>query len=83
MDYFVYIFKCSDGSFYTGITSDIEKRLKQHNGLLKGGAKYTRGKGPVVLKHFEKFETRGQALKREAEIKKLKKTEKEKLEDSY
>ena len=77
--FFVYIVKCSDNSYYTGIATNLEKRIKEHNGQLKGGAKYTKGKGPVVLKHFEKFETRGQALKREAEIKKLKKTEKERL----
>jgi len=77
--YFVYILTCSDGSFYTGITSNIEKRLKQHNGILKGGSTYTRSRRPVKLKYFEKLNNKSQALKREAEIKKLKKTEKEKL----
>ena len=71
MNYFVYVVQCSDRSFYTGIARDLEKRLREHNGLLKGGAKYTRGKGPVVLKHFEKYSTRSEALKREAEIKNL------------
>lgn len=77
--FFVYIVKCSDNSYYTGIATNLEKRIKEHNGLLKGGAKYTRGKGPVVLKHFEKFETRSQALKREAEIKKMERAEKQAL----
>lgn len=79
MDYFVYIVRCSDNSLYTGIATNLEKRIKEHNGQLKGGARYTRGKGPVILKHFEKYNTRSQALKREAEIKKMQKSEKEKL----
>ena len=79
MGYFVYIVQCSDESLYTGIATNLEKRIKEHNGELKGGAKYTRGKGPVVLKHFEKFKTRSEALKREAEIKKLERAEKQAL----
>jgi putative endonuclease len=79
VNYFVYIVKCSDSSYYTGIATNLEKRIKEHNGLLKGGAKYTRGKGPVVLKFFEKYKTRSEALKREAQIKKLSRIEKEKL----
>lgn len=71
MIYYTYIVECSDGSLYTGIAINLEKRIKEHNGQLKGGAKYTRGKGPVILKHFEKYNTRSQALKREAEIKKM------------
>jgi len=46
------LFSVPNGSYYTGITTNLEKRIKEHNGLLKGGAKYTRGKGPVVLKTF-------------------------------
>ena len=61
--YYVYIIKCSDQTYYTGQTDNLETRIKEHNGLLKGGAKYTRGKGPVVLKHFEEYETRSEALK--------------------
>lgn len=76
MNYFVYIIKCSDNSLYTGIATSLEKRIKQHDGKLKGGAKYTRGKGPVKLIYSEEFKTRSQALKREAEIKKLKREEK-------
>lgn len=76
MNYFVYLIECIDKSLYTGITTNLEKRIKQHNGKLKGGAKYTRGKGPVKLTYFEEFKTRSQALKREAEIKKLKRKEK-------
>ncbi len=71
MDYFVYLLKCSDGSFYCGIAKDLDKRLKQHNGLIKGGSVYTRSKRPVKLIYFEEYKTRSDALKREYEIKKL------------
>lgn len=79
MIYYTYIVECSDDSYYTGIATNLEKRIKEHNGESKGGAKYTRGKGPVILKHFEKYKTRSQALKREAEIKKLQRSEKQAL----
>jgi putative endonuclease len=69
--YYVYILECSDGSYYTGQTKNLEIRIKEHNGHLKGGAKYTRGRAPVILKHSEQYSTRGEALKREAEIKKM------------
>jgi len=63
----VYILKCNDGSLYTGITTDIDKRLKVHN---QGkGSRYTRTRRPVNLIYFEEIETKGQALKREIEIK--------------
>ena len=65
----VYIVKCSDGSLYTGITNDLERRLRQHNGELWGGAKYTHSKGPVELMYIEKYMTRSEAAKREYEIK--------------
>lgn len=71
MSYFTYILKCTDGTLYTGSTNDIDKRLKQHNGILKGGAKYTRGRRPVILMHVEEFANQKQALQRENEIKKL------------
>lgn len=77
--YYVYIVECSDGTYYTGQTDNLDLRIKEHNGELKGGAKYTRGKGPIILKHYEKYSTRSEALKREAEIKKLTHQEKEKL----
>lgn len=79
MNYYVYIIKCSDDSLYTGIATNLEKRIREHNGELKGGAKYTRGKGPVFLRHYEVFETRSDALKREAEIKKLSRAQKQAL----
>lgn len=83
MDYFVYIIKCFDGSFYTGIARDLKKRVSQHNGQIKGGAIYTRNKRPVVLKYSEKFKNRSEALKREYEIKQLTRLEKQTLIDSF
>lgn len=65
--WFLYILECGDGSFYTGITTDVEKRIKKHNAGC--GAKYTRGRGPVVLKYREAFDTESLARKREREIK--------------
>jgi putative endonuclease len=65
--YVVYILECSDKTLYVGITNDMEKRLHEHNEL-KSGAKYTRGRRPVVLKYIEKCETKSVALKREFEV---------------
>lgn len=77
MMYYVYILQCSDGSFYTGYTNDLNNRLNVHN---KGrGAKYTRCRLPVKLIYHETYETKSEALKREYGIKKLSRTEKIKL----
>lgn len=67
--YHVYIVKCADGTFYTGITNDLEKRLQQHNGERWGGARYTRGRGPVEFVYLEKYKNRSEASKREYYIK--------------
>lgn len=69
--FYVYIVKCSDGSYYTGITNSLEHRIKQHNGEFKGGAKYTMSKRPVVLKYSEEVGSRSEATKREYEIKSM------------
>ncbi len=69
--YFVYILKCSDNTFYTWITTNLEKRLKQHNGKILWWAKYTKSRQPVQLVYFESAENRSLATKREIEIKKL------------
>ncbi|MCI5568564.1 MAG: GIY-YIG nuclease family protein [Candidatus Alectryocaccobium sp.] len=74
---YTYILRCADGTFYTGWTNDLEKRLEAHNS--KRGAKYTRVRLPVELAYFEEFETETEARKRECAIKKLKRKEKEKL----
>lgn len=71
MSYYTYILKCSDGTYYTGSTSNLDRRIKQHNGLIKGGAKYTRGRRPVVLVYFEDKLTKSSALQKENKLKKL------------
>lgn len=76
-----YILKCNDDSLYTGWTNDITHRLKMHN---EGkGAKYTRGRGPVKLVYLEEFETKQEAMSREAKIKRLSRKEKLLLIETY
>ena len=65
----VYMVRCVDGSYYTGITNDLERRLLAHND--GRGAKYTRGRAPVELCYQEPAESRAAALKREVAIKRL------------
>ena len=65
----LYILRCKDGSLYTGITTDVEKRLEAHRA--GKGAKYTRGRGPLELVYREDCGTHSDALKRELEIKAL------------
>ncbi len=73
--WFVYILRLKDDSLYTGITTDIERRIEKHE---KGrGSKYVRGRLPIELVHREKYGSRSEALKREAEIKKWSKKKKE------
>lgn len=67
--WYIYIVKCIDGSLYTGVTIDTQRRLLEHNGVLQGGAKSIRGKRPVQLVYTEQVNTRQEALKREKEIK--------------
>jgi len=76
MSWSLYIIQCCDGTLYTGITTDITRRLKEHNS--KKGAFYTQNKTPVALVYQEPMENQSKARKREAEIKKL--TRKQKLE---
>lgn len=77
----VYLLRCRDNSLYCGITNDVKARLKKHNDGT--GAKYTRGRGPVELVWKKKMKTATDARKKEAEIKKLKKSEKELLAVRY
>jgi putative endonuclease len=72
----VYIVRCADNSLYTGITTDLERRLFEHNNA-KNGAKYTRPRRPVTLVYQEMADSRSQASKREREIKNL--TQQQKL----
>jgi putative endonuclease len=75
----VYILQCADATFYTGIATDLARRLQQHNGEQAGGPKYTRGRRPVRLVWSEGAADRGSALQREAVIKKLRRSEKIRL----
>ncbi len=71
--------KCADETLYTGITTDIAKRIQAHNGEIKGGAKYTRFKRPVILVYQEVSKDRSSASIREYELKKLSREEKMRL----
>jgi predicted GIY-YIG superfamily endonuclease len=73
--YYVYILACADGSLYTGIATDVERRLAEHNSSLNG-AKYTKSRRPVSLVYQEKCKNRSEALKREYEIKQLSRQQK-------
>jgi len=70
-DWVVYILRCADGRLYTGITTDLDRRLAQHNGLKRGGARFTRGRGPVELLYREGAADRASAARREAALKRL------------
>lgn len=74
MPHHVYILRCDDGTLYTGYTIDIERRIEEHNE--EAGAKYTRGRTPVQLVHTEAYPTRSAAMKREAEIKAMRRDDK-------
>lgn len=78
MNWFVYILRCSDSTYYCWSTNDIEKRLYEHNNL-KSWAHYTKIRRPVEVIYKEQFETLSEARKRECEIKKLSRLQKEKL----
>ena len=72
-----YILRCADGSYYTGWTNDLEKRLAAHNAGT--ASRYTRSRRPVELVYFEALPSKEEALHREAEIKRLKRAEKLRL----
>ena len=72
--YFVYLLRCADDSLYTGITNDVQRRLSAH--ISGSASKYTRSRGALAFEYIERKRTRGDALKREAAIKKLTRTEK-------
>ena len=76
-DHHVYVIECADGSLYTGYTTDVERRVAEHDA--GEGAKYTRGRTPVTLRHVESFDSRSVALSREHAIKSLSRAEKERL----
>lgn len=75
--HYVYVLECADGSFYTGYTTDVERRVAEHDA--GKGAKYTRGRTPVELIYTESFGSRPAAMRREHEIKTLSRAQKERL----
>ncbi|HEX5964182.1 MAG TPA: GIY-YIG nuclease family protein [Gemmatimonadales bacterium] len=77
MTWTVYLARCNDGTLYTGITTDLKRRLAEHNSGC--GASYTRSRAPIVLVYWEPADDQSGALRRERAIKRLSRTEKEKL----
>jgi putative endonuclease len=79
--YHLYLLLCSDNTFYTGITTDLERRVREHNSSGPGakGAKYTRGRQPVRLVYSKSFKDRSSASVEEARVKKLSRDEKNAL----
>jgi putative endonuclease len=73
--FYLYILKCADKTIYTGITTDLKRRILEHNGT-KFGAKYTASRRPVKLVYSKRFKSRSLASKEEARIKKLKRIQK-------
>ena len=76
-DHHVYVIECADGTLYTGYTTDVERRVAEHDA--GEGAKYTRGRTPVTLRHVESFDSRSAAMSREYAVKSLSRAEKEGL----
>ena len=80
--FYVYILECKDKTYYTGYTTDIEKRIKEHNGARRG-AKYTRARGPVKVVYLKEYRYYRLAVSEEARIKKLRRYQKEKIVREY
>ena len=81
--WFVYLVRCADDSFYTGVTTNLARRLRQHNGEIAGGAGYTRGRRPVDLVWSEACIDRSQAQQREYIVRRSPRAEKLKLAASH
>ena len=82
MGWYVYILQCSDGTYYTGVTTDVDRRLDEHNRTPKG-AKYTKTRRPVTLVFHASFEDRSSAQKAEYRFKKLTSKQKEKMINEF
>ncbi|MEY8204931.1 MAG: GIY-YIG nuclease family protein [Bermanella sp.] len=76
MAWYVYILRCQDDSLYTGVCTDLTRRVQEHNLCNKKGARYTRARRPVTIVYREDCENRSEACQREAAIKKLKRQQK-------
>ena len=79
LDWYLYLVRCRDGSLYTGITTDVARRFAEHQENNSAGAKYLRGRGPLMLVFQKKLGSRSSALGVERKVKKLSKARKEKL----
>lgn len=77
--FYFYIVRCKDNSLYCGFTTDLDRRLAEHNGTKPRGAKYTRPRRPVQLVYYERYNTINEALHREAEVRVWTKNRKEEL----
>ena len=77
--WYVYIVRCADDTLYAGIAKDVARRINEHNSDNRLGAKYTKSRRPVQLVYTESCTSRSEATRREAEIKKMRKSRKEKL----
>lgn len=81
-EWFVYILRCADDTLYTGITRDVERRVREHNADNRRGAAYTRGRRPVHVIYREACGSRSQATRREHQIRTMTRNDKEKLAKS-
>lgn len=81
--WWVYLLQCNDQSLYVGITTDLQRRLQEHNGMTPGGARYTRSRRPVRLVWSEPSDSRSAAAQREAAIRKLSRIQKEQLIQAF
>jgi len=72
----VYLLRCSDDSLYSGVTTDLKRRLRQHNGDIVGGARYTQGRRPVALVWWARCDSRSDAQQREAALRRLSRQQK-------
>ncbi len=79
LDWYLYLVRCHDGSLYTGITTDVARRFAEHQENNDAGAKYLRGRGPLMLVFQKKLGNRSLALGVESKVKKLSKSKKEEL----
>jgi len=82
MNWYVYLLECADKTYYTGITTDLKRRLHEHNNDDKKAAKYTRARRPLNIVYFELCQSRSEAGVREYEIRKLNRKKKKELATS-
>ena len=80
--HYVYMLKCNDGTFYVGYATEISRRVREHNESTKG-AKYTRGRRPVMLVYYEEFDSRSEALKNEHALRRKSRRLKEKIAKEF